>query len=78
MGKGVAKGEHLISLEMTVLDVLSHYRHAEAVFRKYDERAGECICCNAIFEPLRNLAAKYDLNLDNLLEELEASAKAGK
>jgi len=78
MGKGVAKGEHLIGPEMTVLDVLSRYRHAEAVFRKYDERAGECICCNAIFEPLRNLAAKYDLNLDNLLEELEASAKAGK
>lgn len=78
MGK-VPQGEkNLISPEMTVLDVLSRWRHAEAVFRKYDERIGECICCNALFEPLRNMAAKYDLNLDNLLEELEASAKDGK
>ena len=78
MGKGVTRGTRAISPEMTVLDVLSRYRHTEAVFRKYDERIGECICCNALFEPLRNLAAQYDLNLDNLLKELEASAGIGR
>ena len=61
----------------TVLDVLNTYRHAEAVFRKYDKRTGECICCNSLFESLRALAAKYDLNLDSLLEELEASVGSG-
>jgi hypothetical protein len=69
--------ERAIRPEMTVLDVLSHYRHTEDVFRKYDEQAGECICCNLLFEPLKNLAAKYDLSLDNLLKELEASVVTG-
>lgn len=77
MGRAVARGERVIRPEMTVLDVLSRFRRTEAVFRKYDEKAGECICCNALFEPLKNLAAKYDLNLDNLLQELEASLDKG-
>ncbi len=77
MGRAVARGERAIRPEMTVLDVLSRFRRTEAVFRKYDEKAGECICCNALFEPLKNLAAKYDLNLDNLLQELEASLDKG-
>jgi hypothetical protein len=78
MGKGVTGGERTINPEMTILDVLSRYRHTEAVFRQYDERIGECICCTALLEPLKNLAAKYDLNLDELLKELEGSAGAGK
>ena len=73
----VSQGDRAISPEMTVLDVVSRYRKTEAVFREYDGKAGECICCNALFEPLRNLAAKYDLNLDTLLEDLEASAESG-
>ena len=77
MGRAVARGERAIRPEMTVLDVLSRFRRTEAVFRKYDEKAGECICCNALFEPLKNLAAKYHLNLDNLLRELEASLDKG-
>ena len=75
MGKGVTK-RAAIKPEMTVLDVLSRYRHTKAVFRKYDQRTDECICCNALFEPLRSLAKQYDLNLDNLLKELEENAKA--
>ena len=72
-GKGLPRRDRPIHPEMTVLDVLSRHRHAEAVFRKYDAKAGECICCNALFEPLENMAAQYDLNLDDLLAELEAS-----
>ncbi|MBW2089927.1 MAG: hypothetical protein JRI37_13270 [Deltaproteobacteria bacterium] len=59
---------------MTVLDVVSRYRQTEAVFKKYDKQAGECICCKALFETLRNIAAKYGLNLDKLLLDLEAAA----
>jgi hypothetical protein len=77
MARAVTARECVIRPEMTVLDVLSRFRRTEAVFRKYDEKAGECICCNALFEPLKNLAAKYDLNLDNLLQELEASLDKG-
>ncbi|MFO8165785.1 MAG: hypothetical protein ACQEQO_03825 [Thermodesulfobacteriota bacterium] len=62
---------------MTVLDLLSRYRHTEAVFRRYDDKAGECICCNALFEPLEHMAVHYDLNLDELLMELEESIVTG-
>ena len=61
-----------IHSEMTVLDVISRYRQTEAVFKSYDARAGECICCQALFESLRDVAEKYDLDLNKLLAELEA------
>jgi len=57
--------------EMTVLDVVSKYRQTEAVFRKYDEQAGECICCQSLFEPLKGVAEKYGLDLDMLLADLK-------
>jgi len=57
---------------MTVLDVVSRYSQTEAVFKRYDARAGECICCQALFEPLLNVAEKYHLNLEVLLTDLES------
>jgi len=77
MGRGLARKDLSISPEMTVLDILSRYRHTEAVFRRYDDKAGECICCNALFEPLEHVAAHYDINLDELLTELEESIVTG-
>lgn len=62
-----------IKPEMTVLEVLKSYRHTEAVFRRYDDKAGECICCNALFESLEHMAAHYNINLDDLLTELQGS-----
>ncbi len=61
-----------INPEMTVLDIVSRYRKTEAVFKSYDEQAGECICCQALFEPLRNVAEKYGLDLQKLLVDLES------
>jgi hypothetical protein len=59
--------------ETTVLEVVSRYRQTEAVFRKYDERAGECICCEALFESLRSLSDRYGWDLASLLEDLESA-----
>ena len=61
---------------MTILDVDSRYRETEAVFGKYDEKAGVCLCCNALFEPLQDVAEKYGLNLEKLLADLETVAKS--
>jgi hypothetical protein len=33
----------------TVLDMVSRYRQSEAVFKKYDEGTGVCICCETPF-----------------------------
>ena len=56
---------------MTVLDGLSRYRQTVTVFKKYHEHAGTCICCESLFEPLENVAAKHGLVLQDLLIELE-------
>ena len=61
-----------IQPDMTVLDVVSRYRQTEAVFKKYDEQAGVCICCEALFDPLKVVSEKYGLNLKGLLSELES------
>jgi hypothetical protein len=60
-----------ITPDMTVLDVIDRYRDTEAVFRKYDEQAGVCICCQALFDTIADVAAKYRLNLDQFLSDLE-------
>ena len=63
-----------ISHTMTVLDVISKYKETEAVFRQYDEQAGECICCRALFESIKNVAKKYDLDLGKFMDDLNAAA----
>ncbi|MCF8026098.1 MAG: hypothetical protein K9K82_11520 [Desulfobacteraceae bacterium] len=65
-----------ITSDMTVLDVVSRWRQTEAVFRSYDKMAGECICCNALFETLSDAAARYSLDLSRLISDLaEASGE---
>jgi hypothetical protein len=59
---------------MTVLDVVFKYRQTEAVFKQYDQQAGECICCQALFESLQDVAARYNLDLEELLTDLETAA----
>lgn len=58
---------------MTVLDVISRYRQTEAVFKSYDEQAGECICCNALFETLTTVAQKYHLDVDEMIQKLRSA-----
>jgi len=62
---------------MTILDVISRYRQTEAVFKQYDEKAGVCLCCEALFDPLSAVAQKYNLNLEKLMTELEDVINVG-
>jgi len=55
---------------MTVLDIVSKYSATQEVFKRWDDRAGECICCNALFEPLETVAEKYNLDLSALVQDL--------
>ncbi len=59
--------------QMTVLDVVSRWRKTEAVFRRYDAVAGECICCQSLFEPIGDVARKYGLDLKSLMADLRAA-----
>lgn len=60
---------------MTVLDIVSTYSAAQEVFKRWDDRAGECICCNALFESLDAVAEKYNLDLAALVQELRNAAR---
>jgi len=77
MSKVGSKEEKHILPEMTVLDMVSRYKGSEAIFRKYDEQADICICCQALFETLRDVADKYNIDLETLLTDLEAFAESG-
>ena len=78
MSKSSAKPDRLIGPDMTVLDVVSQCRETEQVFKQFDEQAGECICCNALFEPLQEMADRYGLDLTRLLDDLNRVAQGGR
>jgi hypothetical protein len=60
---------------MTILDLVSKYRNTEAVFKQYDDKAGVCLCCHALFDSLEDLADKYGLDLEQLTADLQVSIK---
>lgn len=64
--------------DMTVLDVISRFRETEHIFRNYDEQAGTCICCNALFDTIRGLTDRFNLDLTELLDRLETTVNARK
>jgi hypothetical protein len=72
VSKVSSKEERYIQPEMTVLDVVSRYKGSEAILKEYDEQTGICICCQALFKTLREVAEKYGIDLGQLLAELEA------
>ena len=60
-----------ITSEMTILDIVSRYRETEVVFKRYDEPAGECVCCNALFDTLETVANKYNLDIQKMIHDLD-------
>jgi hypothetical protein len=60
--------------DLTILEVVYHYRITEPVFRKYDEAAGVCLLCQGLFDTLAEAAVQYGLPLEELLAELKAAA----
>ena len=60
-----------IRKDLTVLDVVSEYTGTDKVFGSYDKKAGECICCNSLFETIEAVARKYKIDLESLIHDLE-------
>ena len=68
--------EQAITADQQVLEVVAAFRSTEAVFKQYEAEAGHCICCEALFDPLDQVAKRYGLDLDLLLARLNQAAKA--
>jgi len=66
-----------INADMTILDVVSRYRQTETVFKQYDGKAGVCLCCQALFDPLKEVANKYGLDLAQFVADLKLAASGG-
>ena len=59
-----------ITADSQVCDVIFHYRSTEAVFKQYEVDTGHCICCESLFQTLRQVAAQYGLDLGDLLRRV--------
>ena len=66
------KGDHVLSAQMTILDVVGRFRETEGVFKAYDARAGACICREALFDTIEEAARRFNLDLDALMADLHA------
>lgn len=68
------EGSDYVKPQMTVLDIVHRFRATEAVFKKWDDKAGECICCQALFDTVQQVAGRYGLDLNQLMDELNEAA----
>lgn len=66
------KEKPVITPEMILLDIVEKYAASKNIFQKYDAAAGECILCYNLFEPLKNIIFKYNLDAEKLLFELNS------
>jgi hypothetical protein len=66
-------GRENIAANLTVLDVVSTYPETEVIFKSYDARVGECICCQSLFDTVQQVADKYGLDLPEILKKLNSA-----
>ncbi|PKN71018.1 MAG: hypothetical protein CVU54_03290 [Deltaproteobacteria bacterium HGW-Deltaproteobacteria-12] len=60
-----------IAADATLLDVVSKWPTTEMVFRRYDDKAGTCLCCTCLFDTIEDVAVRHTLDLAQLMRELE-------
>ena len=66
-----------ITPETKMIDVISRYRQTESTFRRLNEQAGTCVCCQGLFLSLREAAERFGFNLETLMNELHAEIRGG-
>jgi hypothetical protein len=68
------KGETAISGNTILLDIVSRWPATEAVFRRYDEKAGVCLCCTCLFDTIEDVASRFSLDLKAFIHDIEKAA----
>lgn len=61
-----------ITPETSVIDVISRYRETEKIFKRLEAETGTCICCQGLFDTLRESAARFGFDLNAILREIRA------
>lgn len=62
----------------SVLDLVAAHPATQEVFRRYDRAAGCCILCQALFESVSGLAARFGLDRDALVADLANAIRSRK
>jgi len=62
----------VVTTETTVLELVGLYPETELVFEHYTRSAGICICCEALFCTLREVAERYQIDIDELMRRLNS------
>ncbi len=60
----------MISTDDTLLDLLEQYPETEDVFKLYTQKIGICICCEALFCTVAEVAERYELDIEELMTRL--------
>ncbi len=60
----------MIKKDMTPLDIVEKYPETEPVFREYDAILGECLLCNYLFDSIEEIAAKSEINIEEMIKRL--------
>jgi iron-sulfur cluster repair protein YtfE (RIC family) len=66
-----------ITLETTLLDIVSRYPETEKVFKKLEADTGACVCCQALFVSLREAAEQFGFDAGRVLADLEVEINQG-
>ncbi len=62
-----------ISAETILLDVVANWPATQKVIKKYDEKAGVCLCCSCLFDTVGDITARFCLDRDAFLSDLQKS-----
>lgn len=63
-----------LTSDMILLDIVSRWPATEAVFRRYDEKAGVCLCCTCLFDTIEDVASRFSLDLKAFIHDIEKAA----
>lgn len=62
----------MITAATTVLELVELHPETELVFDHYSRITGICICCEALFCPLREVAERYEIDIDEMMVRLNS------
>lgn len=62
----------MVTTETTVLELVELCPETELVFKHYTRRIGICICCDALFCTLSEVAERYEIDIDELMRRLNS------
>ena len=62
----------MISKDMNPLDIVYKYPETEEILRSYDEEIGTCLLCTYLFDSLESIADKHELDLEKMMNQLNA------